>query len=310
MSADEAGPCAERGTARPEGAEVIAEFAFRVAHARADRSRVRRTLIPVVIATTIVGAVIAAASVANAALPAVQAAEVAPVHAAPGAPDVVVYGDSLAWEASDAVVAAAARAGLRAQVTSFGGLALCDELGALRHDLATRRPRVVVLEFAGNSFTPCMRDGRSRQLVPGSSAYGARWKADIRAAVEAAARVHVPLVWAIAPLPRARAGADAVRQLTAAARSVARSRSGMVVADVGASVLEHGRFTDTLPCGPGDSPGLGCVDGRIVVRSADGIHLCPGDAHADRGVVGACPVYSSGARRFAGALVDAARRAP
>src|SRR5581483_10877247 len=125
VSADEAGPCAERGTARPEGAEVIAEFAFRVAHARADRSRVRRTLIPVVIATTIVGAVIAAASVANAALPAVQAAEVAPVHAAPGAPDVVVYGDSLAWEASDAVVAAAARAGLRAQVTSFGGLALC-----------------------------------------------------------------------------------------------------------------------------------------------------------------------------------------
>src|SRR5581483_696504 len=98
VSADEAGPCAERGTARPEGAEVIAEFAFRVAHARADRSRVRRTLIPVVIATTIVGAVIAAASVANAALPAVQAAEVAPVHAAPGAPDVVVYGDSLAWE--------------------------------------------------------------------------------------------------------------------------------------------------------------------------------------------------------------------
>ena len=43
------------------------------------------------------------------------------------------------------------------------------------------------------------------------------------------------------------------------------------------------------------------ADGSNIVRNDDGVHMCPGTAALP------CPVYSSGAYRFATAIVNAVR---
>ncbi|HEY6473188.1 MAG TPA: hypothetical protein VIY26_09875 [Acidimicrobiales bacterium] len=68
-----------------------------------------------------------------------------------------------------------------------------------------------------------------------------------------------------------------------------------------------GTFTATLPCLAGQPCTGPTVNGvpSNVVRSTDGTHFCPakeGDVH---GVVERCIVYSSGAYRFAAAMVNA-----
>ena len=83
--------------------------------------------------------------------------------------------------------------------------------------------------------------------------------------------------------------------------STARSHgttTGSVAPDAGAAlVAADTSFTVTLPCLQ-DEPCVGGIDGQNVVRSADGIHFCPSNAEADRGVTGECPVWSSGAHRY------------
>jgi len=67
--------------------------------------------------------------------------------------------------------------------------------------------------------------------------------------------------------------------------------------DAGAAVeTPDGSFAATLPCLPGEAE---CgPDGTNPVRNDDGVHLCPGAS-------GPCPVYSSGAFRFASAIAAA-----
>ena len=71
--------------------------------------------------------------------------------------------------------------------------------------------------------------------------------------------------------------------------------------DAGAAVEgPGGTFARTLPCLIGE-PCTGPVVGGVpsnVVRSPDGVHFCPVTV-----VRVSCPVYSSGAFRFADAMV-------
>ena len=79
----------------------------------------------------------------------------------------------------------------------------------------------------------------------------------------------------------------------------------MTYVDAGASVEGPGGvYTQTLPCFIGEPCTGPVVEGvpSNVVRSADGVHFCPVAEVDDR-----CPVYSSGAFRFAGAMVHARR---
>jgi len=63
-------------------------------------------------------------------------------------------------------------------------------------------------------------------------------------------------------------------------------------------LLEDGRYTDTLRCTILDGTNCG-DDGRIQVRAAGGVHLCPAVSSSQAGVINRCPVYSSGAVRLA-----------
>jgi hypothetical protein len=108
----------------------------------------------------------------------------------------------------------------------------------------------------------------------------AKYAAD---AAELKQRVDVPILWVGPPLFRT--GPPPTWGLfDAEPRFVA----------AGQAVHENGAYTDTLPCLPDEGPARGCVNGRIAVRAADGVHFAA-----------SAPGYSSGARRFADAI-DAA----
>src|SRR4051812_19255509 len=58
---------------------------------------------------------------------------------------VVVWGDSLAWEARDYLAFLGAANGMPTEVRSFGGSAICDWFADMRAHLRATRPAVVVL---------------------------------------------------------------------------------------------------------------------------------------------------------------------
>lgn len=209
------------------------------------------------------------------------------------APPVVLYGDSLSAQASEHFVDLV---GGEADVTLrvFGGTAPCDWLDTMRFDAEAIEPRAVVIQFAGNAFTPCMRGPDGGDLPPEEIA--ARYAADLETATEiftdAGARVHLVT-------PPAGVGRREPVDLGTISRELAQ-RGGRVVevVDAGEALQdEHGEYPVTLPCLPHEGPEHGCEDGRIAVRAPDGMHFCD-----DPGGALACPEYSSGAWRFARAM--------
>lgn len=212
---------------------------------------------------------------------------------------VVLYGDSLAWEARDAFVGAFDG---RADVTqrTFGGTAICDWLELMVTDALTIRPGAVVVEFSGNNFTPCMSAHDGTPLRDG--ALVDRYRADAESVISTFVPVGTEVVFAGAPTSGPNAERPALNEVY---ERLAREHDGVHYVDAGAAVLDDGRWTATLPCLPTE-PCVGGVDSdgsrANVVRAPDGIHFCPAGGDAVDGVTGACPVWSSGAARFGAAM--------
>jgi hypothetical protein len=221
-------------------------------------------------------------------------------------PVVVLYGDSLAWEARDAFKGAFVdRPGVQVVARTFGGTAICDWLDQMADDVATLKPGLVVIEFIGNSFTPCMSDGAGGFLT--GAALVERYSADLETVIATFSAIGAQVVLAGAPVSSAEADSAAPGGggLNAIYRQTASAHAGVRYADAGADVLADGRWTSTLRClamepctGGADGAGVGIN----VVRAPDGVHFCPSGADAPRGVTGDCPVWSSGAFRYGNAL--------
>jgi hypothetical protein len=222
---------------------------------------------------------------------------------------VILYGDSLAFEARN-VFALSLQRGNDVEVVdrTFGGTAICDRLERMRQDLHDLQPVAVVLEFVGNNVTPCMR-GPNGPLT--GDALVQRYGDDARSATELFAGAGVRVFWMGAPPVATSQAADFTRirrgyeaeatRLTFATPPLPRVR----YVDAGRAVAEDGRFTATLPCLPSEGAGEGCVDGHIRMRALDGVHFCPvRTAQGDDG----CPGYSSGAVRFGLAMAVPVRR--
>jgi hypothetical protein len=91
-------------------------------------------------------------------------------------------------------------------------------------------------------------------------------------------------------------------------QSLADSNPGVTYADAGQAVMANGQFTWTLPCLSGE-PCTG-PHGTNVVRSPDGVHFCPDGKSTLVGYLEECDVYSSGAVRFASAMLKWALTPP
>jgi hypothetical protein len=238
--------------------------------------------------------------------PTVPPTTAAPVDAitALSRPVVVLYGDSLAWEARDTFTQTlAAHPGLQVVTRTFGGTAICDWLATMADDAATLAPGMVVVEFSGNSFTPCMQgeDG----LPLDATTVTERYRADAATVVATFAPIGTQVVFAGAPTSGA--SANAVGRLNGLYEELANEHAGVGYVDAGAAVLADDSYTATLPClssepceGGYDSAGVAVN----VVRAADGVHFCPVGGQAVAGVTEDCSVWSSGAYRYGVALAQ------
>ncbi len=213
---------------------------------------------------------------------------------------VALFGDSLSYQAEPYFVRlmAAADTTNTTYYASHGGTALCDWLARMRTMRATMHFDAVILEFSGNALTPCMAG-----IDNYTPAYYAKYRADTLAAIAiwVPAGAHVFLVGA--PVTRAQQAADPNWDALDLqyAQIAAADPAHVTYVDAGAAVEEPGgTFAQTLPClyaEPCTGPVVGGVRSNVV-RSTDGVHFCPVTADHD-----VCPVYSSGAFRFADAMV-------
>nr|MDT0667123.1 hypothetical protein [Micromonospora sp. DSM 115978] len=70
---------------------------------------------------------------------------------------IVLWGDSLAWEAQDAFGQVAHTAGADVRVRAFGGTAICDWFDDIDVQLDDWAPTTSVLAFSGNAMSSCMQ---------------------------------------------------------------------------------------------------------------------------------------------------------
>jgi hypothetical protein len=215
-----------------------------------------------------------------------------------------MFGDSLAYQAAP-YFNQLVQAGGRARVSDFvfGGTATCDWLSDMRRDARTRPPRAVVMEFTGNTFTPCMRS-----CVPESSSALGRYCSDMSEAIGIFLAVGAHVYLEGTPIDyRQWVGHDPHwDDLDQAFAKLARAYPGRVTyVDAGTAVEgRHQAFVWSLPClvfEPCTGPTVAGVRNDIV-RSPDGVHFCPDQNGNAIGQVVPCDVYSSGAFRFAMAM--------
>jgi hypothetical protein len=212
---------------------------------------------------------------------------------------IALYGDSLSMQAAQDFQFLAVEAGDTTLLGAYNGLAPCDVLPRLAGDAASWHPDVALLEFTGDDLTPCMKP-----YPVGTPTYYAKYQQDATTAVRTLRSDGVRVVLIGAPLDKDPRLAQNVKRLNAMYASLASSIPGVRYVDAGSSVLADGQFTNSLPCAPSEQcsgPG-----GTNVVRSPDGIHFCPTGSTAAQGPYDVCPVYSSGAYRFAAAMLNAA----
>jgi hypothetical protein len=218
----------------------------------------------------------------------------APWAGAEGAPPwratrVVLIGDSLAQETADTI---RWFTGPKAFASKYWpGTAPCDYAKEAFPEMD--QSTVVVLQFSGNSFGPCMSDGSGGQLA--GDALVAMYRVDVTSMVRRVRSTGARVLLVGQPYHAPGRRTDGVIDgLNALYRELAvQPMVGFV--DAAAAVTEHGQYTATLPCIPGE-PVCG-ESGRNVVRG-DGVHFCPIASSP-------CPVWSSGAFRYGAAIATA-----
>jgi len=181
-------------------------------------------------------------------------------------PDVVVVGDSLAEQSSDALGSVGDATGIDVEVHAYGGSALCDWDEEL-DDLAADPPPQLVLSFSGNAVTPCFN--------PDLETLSAGEIADrYRVALDEAIGKFDPdetTVWVVLPPP---IGDPALEDNAAAMRAMyleaSRASGGPRIIQGGALLAPDGVYHERLTCQEWDD----CdPDGSVSVREPDGIHL-------------------------------------
>ena len=212
---------------------------------------------------------------------------------------VLFFGDSLSFQAGPYLMKDFNPSVTNVQLHLYPGTALCDWLAEI--DNLTRRtaPDVVVLQFIGNHSTPCI--DRSSDFV---TQYGKNLRSAITQLRSIGVKDIVVDAGPITPLVKTWS------TLVAKYRSVVASfhSRGIIYAAAADAAVEgpKGSFVMTLQCLPVEVKYDKCSAGsQIRVRASDDVHFCPVPIPAEGTRLVACPVYASGAYRFAKGLAKA-----
>lgn len=227
---------------------------------------------------------------------------------APPSPEglVILYGDSLSTEAAGAFTDELDRTTEAEVVTRLTpGASPCDLAGTMRDDLALE-PDVVVIQFVGNTMSPCLAEDGA---APTGRALAERMAADVGAAAMMFAEAGTRVVLVGGPHAPGLPAGDTTLDIAEAYTRIVDDWPGELgqirYADAAATVTgPDGRFVERLPCRDDEGAEQGCRDGEVVVRSPDRIHFCPVRPEGLR-----CPVPSPGARRFGIEMARVARMA-
>jgi len=215
-----------------------------------------------------------------------------------------LFGDSLAVQAEPYFNLLVDATGA-AKVTDFtyGGTAACDWLPDMRRFARSARPQAVLLEFIGNTFSPCMLG-----CAAGSQTSVRRYCSAVSTAIQVFLSVGTHVFLIGTPITRTQwldhdPDWDALNQAFAAL--AAEHPDHVTFVDAGRAVEgPHHSFVSALRC-MAFEPCTGPREGKVgtdIVRSPDGVHFCPVEVAFGAGLVSRCPVYSSGAFRFAAAM--------
>jgi hypothetical protein len=221
----------------------------------------------------------------------------------PGPPRIALYGDSLVSEAGQDFAFLASNSGASVRVRTFPGTATCDFLTSMTADAQDWQPTAAVLAFSGDSFTPCMAGD---QL--GTSQYYAKYKDDTQTAISIFRSIGTKVILVGLPLDASASLSQNTSALNQIYQSLAEGNIGVTYDDAGQAVMANGQFTWTLPCLLGE-PCTGPA-GTNIVRAPDGVHFCPDGKTTLVGGFEECDVYSSGAFRFASAMLAPALTPP
>jgi len=183
-------------------------------------------------------------------------------------PLVILYGDSLAWEAQDAFVNAfAGMPGVQVLTRTYGGTAICDWFDIMEADVQNIRPTAVLIEFAGNPGPSCV--GGQDPLT--------KYREDAQHVVGIfnSQGIHTYFVSPPKQVPVGGTTTESPDPWREMYFQVALDNSTRF-ADAGHSVYNFGvgAWTFTLPCNSPTEPG--CTNGSVQVRDpSDGLHFCP-----------------------------------
>jgi hypothetical protein len=209
---------------------------------------------------------------------------------------IALFGDSLSFEAArylQALVRTSRRWNVQQQ--SLPGTAICDWFPQMEQSRRDFRPQTVAFEYVGNDILPCMRNADGSQLS--NADYLARWRRDTRRAIDMfGPRVKIILIGG----PEMK---DHDNRVYGIFRDLAKEFRNVTVVDGGRLVTPHRTWVKTLPCLLGE-PCTGPVRNGVrtnVVRAWDTVHFCPKIVTFGT----PCPVYSSGAYRFAVTVFEA-----
>jgi lysophospholipase L1-like esterase len=206
-----------------------------------------------------------------------------------GRVSVAIFGDSLTAFSRDELTRVAFGEHVHLQVNAYAGLALCDWTQRAEQLLRSDRPTAIVLEFAGNNVTACVQGLTGAPLAD-------VYEQNARQIIDTARSLGIAVVLVGPPAMNAPHFTEDAALLGRRFRAIADETDGVTFLDL-RPVLSPNSFTLTMPCLKTETTQQGCVNGRIPVRSEDGVHFDPPGRDG----------YSSGATRFATAVIDAAK---
>jgi hypothetical protein len=214
---------------------------------------------------------------------------------------IALYGDSLVSETAQDFAYLATLAGASVHVHTYPGTSPCNFFASMMVEAQEWRPTVAMLLFTGDAFTSCM-DG----LQLGTPAYFTRYEDDTQAAITIFRSVGSMVVLVGLPADASPTLTQNALALNGIYQSLAEADPGVSYDDAGQAVMATGRFTWALPC-LSTEPCTG-PDSTNIVRAPDGVHFCPNGETTLVAGLEECDVYSSGAFRFASAMLDGALR--